>query len=219
MASQRYLFGGDEPWNSLDWTSSNDRVRGGASLSHLDCNPLNPIALFSDALDIKTLGGAGFASQRTTDGKRYTLTVKDKLLPKRWDGRDQSTVSWKFDFEGKEGKVLVPWEELKATYRGREKKDAEPLDLKGVMRISLMMRSLKIPIPKVHGTGTTSSDHVFSRICAASRNFKLDIREFGRQAWIVNMAFIRTPNYLTLASMPFAFTNIKPLISLRDVHV
>jgi hypothetical protein len=38
------------------------------------------------------------------------------------------------------GKVFVHWSDLKPTYRGREKKDVKPLDLKHVRRISLMMR-------------------------------------------------------------------------------
>ncbi|KAH6678482.1 complex I intermediate-associated protein 30-domain-containing protein [Halenospora varia] len=161
-SSHVYLFGGDKPWDPADWTSSDDRVRGGSSVSQLDCSPPSPTAAFHGNLDIKTLGGAGFASQRTTgedrswdlsqydglcldltkgDGKKYTLTVKDELRPKRHDGRDQSTVSWEYDFGGQEGKVMVDWKDLKATYRGRDKKDAEPLNAKDVKRISLMMRS------------------------------------------------------------------------------
>jgi len=74
-------------------------------------------------LDIKTLGGAGFASQRTTgedrqwnlsayhgielvfdsrksDSKQYTLILKDTLLPKNPDnGREQATISWEYDFQ------------------------------------------------------------------------------------------------------------------------
>lgn len=89
----------DRPWNPLDWTSSDDRVRGGSSYSELSCSPVSPIAEFRGNLDIKTLGGAGFASQRTTgedrswdlsfydglelgiaasDDKQYTLVVKDE---------------------------------------------------------------------------------------------------------------------------------------------
>lgn len=79
-----------------------------------------------------------------SDGKKYTVALKDELLPKRSDGREQSTVSWECDFKVEEGngkgKVFVKWEDLKATYRGREKKDAKPLDLKNVRRLSLMMR-------------------------------------------------------------------------------
>jgi hypothetical protein len=138
-------------------------VRGGASYSELACEPSSPTAVFHGNLDTKTLGGAGFASQRTTgedrnwdlssyagialdiqksDGKKYTLILKDELLPKSPNGREQSTVSWEYDFKGDSdgGKVFVHWSDLKQTYRGREKKDVKPLDLKHVKRISLMMR-------------------------------------------------------------------------------
>ncbi len=138
-------------------------MRGGSSYSELTCDPSSPAAIFHGNLDTKTLGGAGFASQRTTgedrdwdlsnydgitldikksDDKKYTLILKDELLPKSPNGREQSTVSWEYDFEGYDdgGKVFVHWDEFKATYRGREKKDAKPLDLKHVRRISLMMR-------------------------------------------------------------------------------
>src|SRR4051794_23779809 len=145
------------PWSPLDWTSSDDRVRGGASHSALTCSPSDPVAVFSGNLDIKTLGGAGFASQRTTgedriwdlssyeglvldvvrsDRKQYTVILKDELLPKSPNGREQSTVSWEYDFsesdndvEGRRtgSKIFVKWEEFKPTYRGREKKDADPL--------------------------------------------------------------------------------------------
>ncbi len=75
----------------------------------------------------------------------YTFIVKDEILPPGGDGREQSTVSWEFEFrvegEGEGGKrVWIPWGELKATYRGKEKGDAAPLELKSVRRFSLMMR-------------------------------------------------------------------------------
>ncbi|PVH87167.1 CIA30-domain-containing protein [Cadophora sp. DSE1049] len=158
------IFGGEKPWSPLDWTSSDDRVRGGSSISELSCNPLSPTAIFHGNLDIKTLGGAGFASQRTTgedrswdlskyeglvldiaksDEKQYTLTLKDELLPKSSNGREQSTISWEYDFkvDSAGGKVYIYWDDFNATYRGREKKDAKPLDLKHIKRISFMMRS------------------------------------------------------------------------------
>jgi hypothetical protein len=151
------------PWSPTDWTDSDDRVRGGSSYSELTCDPSSPTAIFHGNLDTKTLGGAGFASQRTTgedrdwdlssyegitldikksDGKKYTLILKDELLPKSPNGREQSTISWEYDFkEDKDGgKVFVHWHDFKPTYRGREKKGAKPLDLKHVKRISLMMR-------------------------------------------------------------------------------
>ncbi|TAQ83458.1 hypothetical protein B7494_g8221 [Chlorociboria aeruginascens] len=150
------------PWSNKDWISSDDRVRGGSSRSYLDCSSSLPVAWFRGNLDIKTLGGAGFASQRTaendrtwdlaeydgliidisrSDGKQYTLVVKDELLPKRLDGREQSTISWEYDFKCPDnGKLFIAWDELRATYRGREQEDAKPLDLKNIKRFSLMMR-------------------------------------------------------------------------------
>ncbi|RXG42141.1 hypothetical protein VDGE_30706 [Verticillium dahliae] len=112
-----FLFGGDQSWKSSAWTASDDRVRGGRSQSYLRCQNVGP-AEFHGHLDIMALGGAGFASQRTvgsldldlssyeglsisinhSDGKKYTLTLKDEILPRRPDGREQSTVSWEFDF-------------------------------------------------------------------------------------------------------------------------
>lgn len=190
--SQFFLFGGNKPWTPLDWTTSDDRVRGGSSISHLDCTPSSPIAIFNGNLDIKTLGGAGFASQRTTgenrswdlskydgiklnieksDGKVYTLILKDKLLPQNRNGREQSTVSFEYDFktagaQSRGGKVFVAWNEFKPTYRGREKKDAEPLDLKKVKRFSIMMRSF---------FGTQEGDFALSIISIAVTTKKYGI--------------------------------------------
>ena len=119
-------------------------------------------AKFHGNLDITTLGGAGFASQRTTgehrtwnlsrydgielvidhaDNKLYTLTLKDEILPKRPDGREQSTLSWEFDFRSEGRKtIFVKWSDFRPTYRGKEKKDVEPLDLKNVKRFGIMIR-------------------------------------------------------------------------------
>ncbi|KAF9894779.1 hypothetical protein FE257_004400 [Aspergillus nanangensis] len=161
--SELSLFGGDRPWSPEDWTASDDRVRGGSSHSMLECSKSSPSALFHGHLDTHTLGGAGFASQRTTgedrkwdlakydglqlktnrsDGKRYAITLKDTLLEKRPDGRDRSTISWEYDFRAEEkSSVFVKWSDFTPTYRGKEVKDAEPLDLGNIKRISLMMRS------------------------------------------------------------------------------
>lgn len=158
------------PWSAEAWTASDDRVRGGKSQSYLDCPEGGGKAVFHGTLDITALGGAGFASQRTVDraqqpqwdvsaydglrlkllrqgndGKKYTLTLKDEVLPRMPDGREQSTVSWEYDFvspkEGDEDQVLyVPWDDFKPTYRGKPKPDAPILDLANVRRISLMMR-------------------------------------------------------------------------------
>lgn len=145
-------------------------------------------AEFSGHLDITALGGAGFASQRTADdvpgwdvsgydvlvldvaradARKYTLTLKDEVLPRRPDGRDQSTVSWEYDFVVGAGedaaagaspgsstagsaRVVIPFQDFQPTYRGKSKPDADPLDLKNVKRISFMMRrsvlSARVPM-------------------------------------------------------------------------
>ncbi|GAM86441.1 hypothetical protein ANO11243_044550 [Dothideomycetidae sp. 11243] len=160
------LFGGNRPWSAADWTASDDRVRGGKSQSHLETSECDAIARFHGDLDISALGGAGFASQRTTDedriwdlgeydgidiairksdGKRYTLIVKDTLLPPNPDnGREQSTTSYEYDFvvesSAESTSIRIPWSSFNPTYRGREQKDANPLDTTRVRRISIMMR-------------------------------------------------------------------------------
>ena len=154
----------------MNWTAVDDRVRGGSSQSYLALVPNSTHVCFSGTLDTKTLGGAGFASQTTTgdkvwdlsaydgiqvdvikgQGKTYTLIVKDEVpQSKRDDGREISSVNWEYDFKIAENsveseqtvKVWVPWSEFKATYRGREKKDAKPLKKAEIRRFSLMMRS------------------------------------------------------------------------------
>ncbi|PLB43438.1 NADH:ubiquinone oxidoreductase complex I intermediate-associated protein 30 [Aspergillus steynii IBT 23096] len=160
--SKTYIFGGDQPWSPHDWTASDDRVRGGASHSYLECDPPSNAARFHGHLDIHALGGAGFASQRTTgdrmwdltgndgleldirqsDGKKYTLTLKDTVLPKRPDGREQSTINWEYDFHATDkGPFVIRWKDFRATYRGKDKEDAPPLDRSSIKRISIMMRS------------------------------------------------------------------------------
>ena len=86
------------------------------------------------------------------DGKMYTLILKDEVPEgkKRDDGREKAGISWEYDFKasevakekGEQQKFRIPWDQFKATYRGREKKDAEPLKTDGIRRFSLMMRRL-----------------------------------------------------------------------------
>lgn len=140
--------------------------------SYLDCNAEH--AVFRGILDTKTLGGAGFASQRTTgddrswnlssfdgleivfnttksDDKKYTLICKDNLAPpNQTNGREQATISWEFDFTVAAGvststdpdrhSLCVKWNEFRPTYRGKEQKNAKPLNLKDIKRFSIMMR-------------------------------------------------------------------------------
>ena len=152
--------------------TSDDRVRGGASVSRLEV--LNPErARFRGHLDTTALGGAGFASQRSAgrlawdlssyEGglvvgvlgagdaeKRYLVTLKDDIPPRRDDGREGSGVSWEAEFcaaggggsgdDGPPEEVRLAWGDFVPTYRGRKVDGAKPLDLSGIKRIGLMMR-------------------------------------------------------------------------------
>ena len=146
--------------------TSDDRVRGGSSQSYLSvANPER--AIFHGHLDTSTLGGAGFASQHSlgtlsldlsgyegilvtvaapdgdtaADGKRYVLTLKNELKPRRDDGRERSSLTYEAEFVADDtGDYKLPWDAFKATYRGREKPDADPLDLKNIKRVGLMLR-------------------------------------------------------------------------------
>ena len=82
----------------------------------------------------------------------YTLILKDEeRKEKRDDGREQSSLSWEYDFRvpssagsakpTEETHFWIPWSEFKPTFRGREKKDAGPLKTGSVTRFSIMMRS------------------------------------------------------------------------------
>ncbi|KAL2067265.1 hypothetical protein VTL71DRAFT_1689 [Oculimacula yallundae] len=157
------IFGGDKPWSAVDWVRTDDTVRGGASVSELTINGTPPTAIFHGKL-VKKLGEAAFASQRTTredrnwdlstyeglvldiaksDEKQYTLTLKDAVLPPNPNGTDPASLTWQYDFKVKlDGeKVLIKWDTFKPTLKGREQKDAKPLDLKHVKRIGFMNRS------------------------------------------------------------------------------
>ncbi|UKZ59697.1 uncharacterized protein TrAtP1_000996 [Trichoderma atroviride] len=114
-----YLYGGDQPWDSSLWVTSDDRVRGGA-----------------------------IVAVAKADGKRYALTLKDEIPPRRGDGRAEAGISWEAEFEVVQDgssfdfkNVYLPWSAFKPTYRGRPKPDAAPLDLAHVKRVGLMMRS------------------------------------------------------------------------------
>ena len=82
------------------------------------------------------------------DAKQYTFILKDELLPPDpATGREQSTISYEYDFkvalqkgEDTNASVRIAWNEFRATYRGKEKKDAPSLDARKIKRMSLMMR-------------------------------------------------------------------------------
>lgn len=82
--------------------------------------------------------------------KRYTFILKDDLpTTDEETGRDKATISWECDFELPpqtepgdtcDQSVFIPWESFNATYRGKLKKDADPLDKETVKRMSIMCR-------------------------------------------------------------------------------
>ena len=158
------LFGPPKAWRQSEFTASDDRVRGGSSVSHLEVSAALDTARFHGNLDTSTLGGAGFASQRTTatdkvwdlrkyngieilynkgDGKNYTLNIKTQIPEKMANGRDASTLEYAYSFKAgsESARIWAPWSEFRPFYRGRPKEDAPPLDTSKIMRFSIMLRS------------------------------------------------------------------------------
>ena len=102
------------------------------------------------ALRLTTLLQSGSADSKIMI--QYTLILKDGAAAgKREDGRENAGVNWEVDFrvgemdgekEGGDGvtTIWVPWDDFKATFRGKEKKDAGELKTGKVRRIGLMMR-------------------------------------------------------------------------------
>lgn len=159
MNTTKPLFGLN--WDLNRWTDSDDRVRGGSSVSELV--PSTDGVFFRGNLDIETLGGAGFASQRTigqediwdltgndgieldvipSDGKCYTFSLTDEIPEQRRDGREQSTLVWEYDFcVSPVGAIVrIHWKDLRATYRGRQVEEARPMDLSRIRRFRVMAR-------------------------------------------------------------------------------
>ena len=93
-------------------------------------------------------------AKRSGQGKVYTFILKDEMPEgKREDGREKAGVNWEVDFclgneedieeknaEKEMTAIWIPWSEFKATYRGKEKKDAGELKKGSVRRVGIMMR-------------------------------------------------------------------------------
>jgi hypothetical protein len=143
-------------WYSSDWTSSNDSIRGGSSYSKLSTS--GDLVIFSGHLDIKTLGGAGFASQRTSseldldlsaydgielvlgssDGKKYTFVLKD-------DDGEANSINWQVDFQvssfdSGEKTVNFSWWEFNPIFKGKEAEGVEDFKKHDVKRMGFMFR-------------------------------------------------------------------------------
>ncbi|KAF5024548.1 hypothetical protein F66182_3311 [Fusarium sp. NRRL 66182] len=138
-------------------------------------NPFSQsIAKFYGTLDYATLDGSGFASQRTrdvddwsgldlsaydrllleipyTDGKIYTINVRDTVAAPSKDGKAQPTLNWAYDFQlpaTKKGElsltqVIIRFKDLVPTIRGTIQNDTEPLDLTHIVGASIMIRSFE----------------------------------------------------------------------------
>ncbi|QPC80333.1 hypothetical protein HYE68_011085 [Fusarium pseudograminearum] len=169
------------PWDKHIWTASDDTVRGGISQSYFDVlepktheNPFShPIAKFYGHLDHETLGGSGFATQRTidglpptdlskydrllleipySDGKIYTINIRDSDVETK-GGKDQPSVNWAYDFQLPATKVVkgeielhqvvIYFKDLTPTVRGTVQKDAKPLNLAKILGASIMIRSFE----------------------------------------------------------------------------
>ncbi|KAF8541246.1 NADH:ubiquinone oxidoreductase intermediate-associated protein 30 [Trichophaea hybrida] len=151
-------------WNSADWTPQNDSLRGGSSTSALTIISGGNSAVFSGVLDSRTLGGAGFASFRTTGTKSwnwsgengleikllggnkrvFTLVLKTDI-PEDDSDNEMSTVSYEYNFtpsqDTAETTIIAPFSSFKPCYRGRPATDAPPLNISCVKRMSFMVRS------------------------------------------------------------------------------
>ncbi|KAJ5835369.1 Major facilitator superfamily [Penicillium robsamsonii] len=207
--NKQILFGPD--WDINHWSASDDRVRGGSSISKLE--PTNEGVIFHGNLDIETLGGAGFASQRTvgneqiwdlsgydgielrivpSDGKRYTFSLADEIPQRRPNDREQSALVWEYDFCPRETgrEVRMSWKDLRPTYRGKAVEDARPLDLSHIRRFRIMMRSF---FGNQHG------------------EFSLKVQSIG----LFRKSYVDTPN-IAKESIYYGDEKAEPVKSRRD---
>jgi hypothetical protein len=139
-------FQGESPGT---WRVVNDGVMGGLSQSRI-VRTERGTGLFSGELSLENNGG--FASVRASlpdldleeqsavvlrvrgDGRRYQLRFR---TDDRFDG-----MAYRAFFETEAGEwttVRIPFDEFRATFRGRVFENAEPLDPSGVRQVGLML--------------------------------------------------------------------------------
>lgn len=159
------MFGLDRGWGQ--WTAVDDRkvislvvtirVRGGKSQSHF--NESDKLAVFSGYLDTKTLGGAGFASQKTTilnEGKQpvdfgeysgIEISVIPRNNVRKYSLNLQSSLandqrSYKWSFEPQESIVYrIKWSDFEKNYRGRPDAEAPDMSPSELVSLSIMCQS------------------------------------------------------------------------------
>lgn len=93
--------------------------------------------------------GSPFHQCLTDSGKHYTFNIKDTLLPLDPEtGREQSSVSYEYDFQipenatvTKKSEFFIPWDSFNATYRGRVQENAPKINTTSIKQFSIMMRS------------------------------------------------------------------------------
>ena len=137
------------PDAALPWKAIDDRVMGGASLSHLRHDPAGH-AVFDG--EVSFANGGGFASVRNAqfaiepsnadglllevrgDGKRYKLNLRMD------DGFDGINYQTSFQPPAEDWSVVtLPLAAFEPTFRGRALVDAPPLDASKVRQIGLMI--------------------------------------------------------------------------------
>lgn len=92
-------------------------------------------------VDLSRYDGIVIDVTESSDHKRYALTIKDNVPSRRGDGRLKSTVTWEAEFTPSgSDQIFLPWDDFKATYRGKDRPDEKPLDLTNIRRMGLMMR-------------------------------------------------------------------------------
>jgi hypothetical protein len=159
------------PWDANQWTRIDDsNARGGNSHSRVHVEKPDGAVLsrlvFEGNLDIKKLGGAGFAAQQTADNlppfdltgyDRIVLSVTEPfdkvftLVLKHGDasGGIKSTIGWEQSFSARDLRgtlrnggqhVDLPLDKFEPFYRGRPVHDAPALDRSSIKRIQLMCR-------------------------------------------------------------------------------
>jgi hypothetical protein len=81
---------------------------------------------------------------KESDGKNYTIVVKDMPLERRPDGRLASTVSWEYGFHCNNakgsGRTILHFTDFKPFFRGKPIEDAPDLKWNNIKSMSVMCR-------------------------------------------------------------------------------